>query len=214
MEFDYVKAWRELASPAYQTLPQKVKDVYLHSVEISEKLQQGANLCVSIPDSFHCRLRDLDSSQLSAAAHIIYCCGHWKPTGEGFVGAGQGAHWKFANMADQVLRESLNLPQSKNGDSPIGKSHRVIDGFLRLCLNSPWNWTWQEIGLADAKTLDAAKSLPIDVRPTGRRSRRLWDEWQTDAEAKIKEALSELRPSDIDCLPLIGKFFDLSAYMK
>lgn len=163
-QFDFVAAWREVANPAYLALPQNLRDLFETVREVAKDLQQDKNLDMPWPEGLKSQFDEIPAEELSKAAHVIYCWGHWG----GMDSSSGGAYWKFSRYADQSLRPRLGMdPSSTWEDPPRGLSFKVCDGLLRLCYSSRDLWTWTKIGLATVGTMEKARKLIKAARENG-----------------------------------------------
>lgn len=160
--FDFKAACRDIAAPAVASLAADVLDIYraLRDSEEYENLSQtGPNLTVPMPENLRARFEGIPSEALAYAARALYSFGHW--SGQLDVGRPdkRGATWKFANLADQVLRERLGgYPNVYQGQKSIGYTFEVHEGMLRLCASSPDSWTWVELGPATDAHMGLARA--------------------------------------------------------
>lgn len=223
MSFDYERAWRELAKPAYEALPANLRDLYVRvGEECSEFAQAERTLDLPWPEEpmvdpakpnqlwrYDARLlrsvfANTPAEFLAEAAHIIYFYGHWSPD-PAISRSGAGAYWRFANYADQDLCHRTQIPRR---NEPPGSSFRIHQGFLRACWSDDDQWMWEEIGLGTVETLTRATdvSRPSLQRHIGRKN-------QIENQADLQRWFDELKEA---CLPkdggFIPKFFDLSEY--
>lgn len=170
-EFNFQKAWLELAKPAFDSLPRNIRElVAAVDVECKDFRQDKNTFDLPWPkeadymkmenppqDWLYTRFNSIDSDLLAPAAHVVWSLGHWafgKHTLESFQL--NGTYWKFSNLADQVLRKRLSLKRHNNSS---GITFGVHDGFLRLCLSTNHMWRWNEIGLATTDTFTKAREL-------------------------------------------------------
>jgi hypothetical protein len=203
--FNFRRAWRELAKPAFDRLPQEVHQLYDTVALRGGELKQGKDLNVPFPDDdLRVRFEAIDSHNLAIAAHVLYFWGHWGHTGvvvieipgwpphiiehiddfdafgaktaanayikhceetmarfdkkQAKISYGKngpcdkyGAHWKFTNLADQVLAKRLGCLQEGRGPG----SFYVYEGMLRYGRSG--NWT--EVGWATEAQLDLGKHV-------------------------------------------------------
>lgn len=170
-QFDFASAHRELVAPAYAALPEDLRALYLATVEATEaeSLHQGSDLDTRWPDAggpfagLRARFEAADLDTLALAAAVIHDAGHWHP-GKGAAldlpGRASGAHWKFSNYADQVLRARYQLRR----DGPeAGVGVRIIDGEVRVCYASRDSWNWQVYGVATAANMAGAREAAARV---------------------------------------------------
>lgn len=97
---------------------------------------------------------EVPSEFLADAARAFYFWGYWSPHNQSAMGA--GASRKFADYADQVLREKLSLPRSFRGR---GIGYQVHEGYLRVCYSDEKNWRWNEFGRATLSTFERAQAV-------------------------------------------------------
>jgi hypothetical protein len=125
-EFDYKRAWAELAKPAFDALPQSVRDLYERVCVEMKDIHQNRSQGLDWPSyNRKCPLRsDVTCSYLNyecdthslrrAFAHVpakilfdaqstIYFYGHWSSNGHSYKGS--GGTWKFQILAKQSLIE-------------------------------------------------------------------------------------------------------------
>jgi hypothetical protein len=211
-EFDYEWAWRELAGPGFEKLPQATKNLYYIVVALGRQWAQDENLDVVCTNGRVMeRFRAHSDRELAVASQTIYFWGHWGHAGDVIlrytgdqallVGtetelvfstadfgshaaalqaaqqqqregweliskrngpdnrAHAGAYWKFAGLANQVLRERLGLPRDDTSRVTLQ------DGALYLTLRRPGGWGRHKVGwatremLAKLRGYDAEKEL-------------------------------------------------------
>lgn len=179
--FDYAAAWREVAKPAYDSLPQPVRDLLSQVTRDAKELHQLPDLSMPWPHLSDLRekFESLPWEVLAFAAHVIYFAGHWLPGGETLDDAngGHGETWKFSHYADQVLRARFIAGTSADAMRANGP-FQIHQGGMRLCYSSRDMWTWSEVapatlaGLTLAKTLHAEMMNAIPLSPAGRRLNR------------------------------------------
>lgn len=161
--FDYLRAWHELAYPAYEALEDEVRKLAEVTCVVAQDQQQGKNLDVTwssdeVNQAFE-TMADEQPTALAKAARVVFFIGHWfarpilkpyfEPCGPGqweliepeeplfsMVGRlySDGGSWKFSNYADQVLRERLGLPPRSTFSQRNSAYFQVHEGMLRLCL--------------------------------------------------------------------------------
>jgi len=184
--FDYRAACLEVAEPAVRALPEPVLALYreLRDAEDFDNLAQGRDLDVPMPDSLRDRFAGLDTETLAHAAWTLYHFGHWSGKLDADKPDTRGATWKFANLADQVLRARLQLP-SRGTRKSIGYTFEVHEGALRLCASTPDSWTWLEVGPATEAFLEVARAWRYTLPgcPASRylRSSEAWQAFETAA---------------------------------
>lgn len=166
-QFNYKRAWIEMAVPAFEALTSEVVTLIAETVAVSADLSQKEDLDMPWPDGLRAEFEKIDSLELAKAARAVYQIGHWKPffrevtlfdlpegssIGSAYRDATRlvvtGGYWKFSNYADQVLTERLGFPRLRGSGGKRGTSHVVIEGALRACLSTEDLWTWEEIGWA------------------------------------------------------------------
>lgn len=131
-EFDHGTAWDQFAKPAFEALPNEVKDLmslvalvsplvsHMSPLTSQEKgtcnmvwptddqisiALKGSHFDCTSASAFRARFDAIDSEPLSRAAHVVYAYGHWMPADE--PSDNTGSFWKFARYCDQVLHERL-----------------------------------------------------------------------------------------------------------
>lgn len=172
-DFDYVKAWNELAEPAFKALPARVLAVLDRVlVECKNSRQDEHTLALPWPakpegaaTSVLDDMNEIPSRELALAAQVTYGYGHWCPGGMLYKHVRSGTSWHFANLADEVLKARCGLPSGKKHRDSIGRSFTVCEGLLRVCYASNDIWTWREIGPATPEALEKARLLDLCHRP-------------------------------------------------
>lgn len=194
-EFDYVRAWNEVAKPLFDRLPPDVIVAYAHVYEHYRDIHQAADLQVPFAVEGTRELFDrIPTDQLALASRVIYFYGHWRPGGveprHWFEQVNHGQTWKFSNLADQILTERVGIPRNANEKSGMG--FLLIEGVIRCWSSSHWHWMWDEVCYA---TEENARFLLHDVanRPVrtgvGRAS---WDAFGDAVKAYALEKRDEL----------------------
>ena len=156
MNFDYRRAWTNLAFPSWQKLDPEVHALVRLTDETAEGIRQGPDLRLPWPgrEQLWQRLEALDSCTLAYGARVVWSVGHWLPTDD-IVAKGlrwlqvRGAYWRFSLYADHVLAARL-LPTSRRWAKSDwrGWDVQVHDGLVRLCASTNDSWTCTEIGWA------------------------------------------------------------------
>jgi hypothetical protein len=156
MSFDYKRAWRELAKPQYKQLPKEVKQVFQQVIRECSKLNQASDtLDVPFPETdLRSKMEALDNDLLAHAARVIYFFGHWSSVSQ-LSSVGGGAYWKFANLADQVLRTRHGVSKDDKGRTGI----LIIEGYVRVYYSTRNIWTWMEVGPATEEIVERARKL-------------------------------------------------------
>lgn len=175
-QFDYAAAWREVARPAYDSLPQDIRDLLAQVAGEAASLSQLPDLSMPWPDDpqlgekriegsdLRSRFDKVPAEWLAQAARVIYSCGHWFPAGGDLdlPGREHGAHWKFSHYADQSLRARLIAATSADVMRSNGP-FQVHEGAIRLCYSSHDMWTWAEVAPATLEGLTRAKALSLKL---------------------------------------------------
>ena len=170
--FDYEAAWHEVARPAYEALPQDVRDLLAQVAVEAAGLNQLPDLSMPWPDdpqmgergtpgsTLRVRFDAIPAETLAFAARVIYYVGHWYPTGADLALPGRmaGAYWKFAHYADQSLRARLAAATSADAMRSNGP-FQIHEGVIRLCYSSKDMWTWVEVAPATIAGLEYARKL-------------------------------------------------------
>jgi hypothetical protein len=176
-QFDYRTAWHEVAHPAYLKLsPGALAALGTVKVEAAD-LHQQQDLDMPWTPTIRTAFEPLTTAELATASRAVYFAGHWHPEGvESAVLRGDGAAWKFALYADQLLSERLGLPRGPSKGN--GTSYRILEGALRVGWSTPSSWSWREINYASPELLAELQEDP--ARPTisaGQHNSREWAEW-------------------------------------
>lgn len=109
-EFNYRRAWTELAKPAVEALSPELKRLWERTRELSVAGKLDKCDSPRSPESFFPEdepefRRDfaaIPSEQLAAAACALYYYGHWSFGEEGNSRADAGAYWRFEKLADEI----------------------------------------------------------------------------------------------------------------
>lgn len=100
-DFDYARAWREVAVPAYESLPANVRDLLLRVATETADLHQLPDC--SMPWPTDSTLRDafekIPAEWLALGAHVINAMGHWYP-GLPACTCGHSAHEHTGKIGD------------------------------------------------------------------------------------------------------------------
>ena len=108
-EFNYKRAWNELAYPRYCQLSKDVRKLFELVQSTCGDQRQNSSLGMDWPDGdLEQRFYHVPSEELARALHVIYGLGHWdydKTEGEEYVRDNHGAYWKFQYFAKQSLTE-------------------------------------------------------------------------------------------------------------
>lgn len=135
MQFDYEKAWKELAKPGFDSIveqqPEIVGLLNTISEEYRELKQDQKTLDLPWPEGLVGRFESIDTPTLALASFMVYNYGHWMPSNEKDRTL---ETWKFSNFADQILRKRLKIEREVRG-SPLalGYTLAVDHGLLVLC---------------------------------------------------------------------------------
>lgn len=158
-QFDYERAWYELAKPAFRMLPGRLLDLYDRVVHVAADCKQDRYCLLEWPEkgTLKAAFEEVPSQELSRAAHVIYFHGHWAPMDVPKHDV-VGGYWRFSNYADQVLNERLGLSSTQD----TGSYFQVREGTLYVCLSNRDGWSSGEIGEATEETLAAAKNFKTD----------------------------------------------------
>lgn len=186
-QFNYKKAWIEMAAPAYEALSPEAVTLIAETIVASAGLSQKADLDMPWPEGLREMFEKVGSLELAKAARTIHQFGHWAPAHESLTlfdvvsHRGErslasvlsdarrlqatGGYWKFSNYADQVLTERLGIPRVRLSGWRSGVSHVVLEGALRACLATENSWTWEEVGWAVPAGPSATTGFPFYVSP-------------------------------------------------
>lgn len=219
MRFDYERAWTEVVTPMFKTLPANCVDLYVRVCQECEGLSQRPhNLYMPWPklsgdydETLKVMFDKIPAEVLSKAARVIYFYGHLSPDGHSYVGT--GGTWKFANYATQSLVERLKIRRGAAGGA--GQHHNgmgcyVHDGAVRAYAQTSGMWTWREVGYATQALVDKTERLQISkcsaagIKTDVRGGR---DKWEAAAYNIIEDLPERLLPSR-DTLD--GRFFRMA----
>lgn len=171
-DFDYARAWRELAVPMFKVLPANVREVAVRvCVETAERgiHQDRDSLNIPIPADLRAEMEKIPAEYLAEAARCVYFVAHWRPgraerrdeEGECLNQIAQIAAvggWRFSNCADQILRERCGLPVNDR-EHGSGLRFTILEGALRACYSWRHGWMNKDIGPGTPGTLEAARAL-------------------------------------------------------
>ncbi len=136
-EFNYRRAWQELANPQYEALPDAVKEAYRIVATEGRDLQQDKHLLVPVMPKIADLLAPFDTGDLCLFMKVIYNWGHWAYTDIvdgvntkfGPTSDDAGAYWKLENMIRQIIVDMPN-PRLDNHESAIchkyGDDHPML----------------------------------------------------------------------------------------
>ena len=79
-EFNYKRAWQELAGPGFEALPQIFKDLYAEVAARHSEFNQVKDLSVPLLLGIEERLEYESDTSLAVASRTIYFWGHWGHT--------------------------------------------------------------------------------------------------------------------------------------
>lgn len=153
-EFDYARAWREVAAPGYMALSESVLALVGTVAEKAGGLRQLPDCSMPWPEDggeLRRQFEAIPADELALAAHTVNYVGHWRPSASErgdfaavvLPGSEVGASWKFTHYADQVLRGLLGL-RERGHDYGNGVHIEAHEGMLRVCYSSKHMWTWVE----------------------------------------------------------------------
>jgi hypothetical protein len=180
MDFNYEKAYCEIAFPAFGNLSNEHKNIhYLLRMAVAEK-KQNRQLLIPITEEREI-LKALSCKEIAEMARASYFAGHWRPSlmGSAFDNK-NGESWKVANVCDQILRERLTPPHNI----------QIHEGKFRVTFSNKDCWLWDEFGLATEKNLEIFKTCGL---PFGERT-------IDESAKKLKEMCGDMWP-DVDTLP-------------
>ncbi len=216
-EFNYKRAWRELARTEWEQLPPPVRDLVWRTNEESANLVQNENLDMPWPRS---NLREciemIGAAYLAHASRVVHDFGHWAPSkklqedlfddlrllDDAIKLQTNGGYWKFSNYADQVLTAKLGLVRDRNAKVRINPdkpnpSVAVHEGIIRVGFSSADTSTWSEIGWANETTWKRILSVPVpdslnnrlvSNKLIDRAARDLdWEKYVLDVKAAVKK---------------------------
>jgi hypothetical protein len=165
MDFNYKKAWQEVARPEFYKLPAIVRNIVAEIAEKYENIGQLKNLDMPRIDSVWEKMEKLSDYTLSKSAMVVYYFGHWfngkHAISEKYRKA--GAAWKYANIADSILRARFNI--SRDGSRGYGLA--IVNGELRCTYSSVHTWTWECVGYAIKKDIEYARKTADEIQKIG-----------------------------------------------
>lgn len=129
--FNYKKAWKEAAAPAFMALPTHILQLVWRVHTEAAYIHHQRNLDLEwasndLKESFY----NLDCEELSYSAHIVNCMGYWHPGYDDWLRPiqRQETYWRYSLYADQILRSKLEIPRAQNAEGFILE---VADGLIR-----------------------------------------------------------------------------------
>lgn len=159
-EFDFVRAWKELAYPSFTRLyhQQEWARKLVNAVQANvEKIHQQENLECNWPftgDASKELVGSMESAGLAALAylsHVYYFFVHWMPGKQSFEDlvvyeaarrlAGEcGAHWMLANLMDQFIAKRLGISRRRMDDK--GEKELILGSFTDVIGRHKYRTTW------------------------------------------------------------------------
>ena len=149
-DFDYKRAWEEVALPAYRRLSDDIIRLINRTKAEARDLNQLEDLSMPWPKTHPLKeaFQQVPSRDLAEVARVLYCYGHWAFDKRGRWSQDAGLYWKFAHYADQVLRERCGMPQG------IGRlGFEIHEGMLHITRSTHDSWQWTEVALATPEDL-------------------------------------------------------------
>ena len=107
-DFDYKRAWTELAKPAYDSLPNNVKDIYEYIRKFHCDLGQDSSCNVIWPKNsigLYEMFCAVPSELLTLAKEVVYYYGYWGSGWAPGILKERGAYWCFAGLCINILIE-------------------------------------------------------------------------------------------------------------
>lgn len=208
-EFDFVKAWSEVAYPAFLSLPQNIRDLFWETHVKADGIVQDESLDLPWPENdieFKNKFIEISAEELAKASRAIYWFGHW-----GFnLCSRAGSYWKFSMYADQVLRNKLWQTETSKTNIETGWGLQVHQGFLRANLSAPNFWVWEEIGLATDKVYKVAlKELSV----INTKNLAFKGSIQDKEYDRFEKIIKELKKKHLNKNPSVSKLSNLSEFM-
>jgi len=170
-EFNFRRAWRELAGPAYEKLSQEIKDLYMFVVTDCRDCHQDKSLNVPFPDAeLKSRFEAFSSRELAVAARTIYFWGQWGHTGQAIIELhGKPVHEITGNdfdwlepapsvkayikqrLGDPWLKEAdFNIKYVKFGPTDIYGAYWKFTNFCDQVLNARLGFSNARLGFSAA----------------------------------------------------------------
>lgn len=219
LHFNYGRAWRETAEPLFRALPDDVLALYHETRERARDCKQDVACRLTWPKfpdatdvlrsfssagpathTLRAGFEAIDHDTLALASAVIENYGHWHPSSEPADLDKFGTHWKFSNLADQVLAANLGL-HDRFCREDNGFAWRIIEGELRGCIGWRDGWTWRNVGIATRETYERARALedgttmPRPTYPNGRRvERERLNAWANACESWLDAVAAETMP--------------------
>lgn len=150
-EFNYVRAWHELAKLAAENLNERQKTVIFKILPLVKDLRQSHNSNIPLSPEIENHIM-MTMEEIAEVSRTLYYYGHWKPGNERlFFENTSGESWKIANVCDQILRKHFGI---------IG-GLQIHEGTFRVTYLDMNNWLWEEFGLATDKNLEIYKNCKL-----------------------------------------------------
>lgn len=167
-EFNYKRAYREQALPAFKNLNGKQHEAHALLIPLIKDLQQGKDLNIPLTPDMINILNPLSCQEIAELSRCSYFVGHWHPAKEEKpFDNSKGESWKVANVCDQVLR--TRFIAYSNNDSPLQPLQlphniQIHEGKFRVTYSNRNCWIWEEFGLATEKNLEIFKTCALSFR--------------------------------------------------
>jgi len=199
-EFDFKRAWYNVARPAFDALPEAVKALIERvDRDAAELRQDPSTLLMPWSEGLREAFESFDSDTLAVASHVVYFYGHWA-FGEHTKHAFQerGTYWKFSDYADQVLAARLGLPAYDKYTTGYGITYRVHQGMLRVQSNTPDSWLWEDCALGTQTSLFKLTERSWPLTPQVYRNKpSSWRAYDQAIPAALRAAREEFWPAEL-----------------
>jgi hypothetical protein len=137
-DFNYKKAWSELAAPACMALSEPILQLVGSVLDNANNITQLPDLSVPwINDSLKEKFQKIPDNELASAAHIVWATGHWHPGADNWLRplVRTGAYWKFSALADNILRERIKCDARNRGLLATRKTFNKLKPMIKISDN-------------------------------------------------------------------------------
>ena len=186
--FNYQKAYCVLAVPAFNNLPNHVKQAHSELLSLVGDLRQDRRLNTPLNPNIIAVFDRLTTKEIAELSRASYFVGHWKPSElPSLFNNSTGEAWKVSNCADQILRQRIKTPSCI----------QIHEGKFRVTFSSMDCWLWEEFSLATEENLNIFKECGLPF----------WRSSLHKNALKLKELIGDLWPD-------VGALDDNDLYLE
>jgi len=204
-QFNYERAWDELALPAYEALPEKALSMINWIGQQYAEISQASDLGMDELPGIREMLNAYSLEELSSWSQTVYYFGHWGYKDEGLNIQINGTYWKVSKLLDQeIARRVFEGEIARNRIKVRNGLYLWIDnGALNLAYEVKWAFgNVFRIGAPTKELINEVCEVLTD-KPE-KKIRRLEDEW-IDSVCKV---VTEIKNKHC------GEVWDTSSYME